>query len=113
MQAMTRTSSVTLSLAIFCFVALAVGAVANPVKFLPDGIHRVALSIPDMECAACCSNIRVELGRVKGVRGVKVDDAHRIVIVRFDPAQTSVKALQDAIRKANLDSAPIDEPNHP
>lgn len=88
-------------------------AQAGPAKVLPDGTHRVRLSIPEMECSVCCSNVRLELMRVKGVREVSLDEAHRIAVVRFHPAQTSVPALVAAVKKANLDATPVDEPNRP
>lgn len=108
-----RCIPITVLVAICCGLALGASAFADVVKRMPDGTCCVTLSIPEMECSVCCSNVRAELGKVKGVREVRLDVALRRATVRFEPARTSVKALQAALARLNMDSAPVDEPTRP
>lgn len=53
----------------------------------------------DLHCAGCVSKVEKNIAFEKGVKDLVCDLDHKTVTVTFDPAKTSVEALQKAFAK--------------
>lgn len=60
----------------------------------------VTLSVPEMTCAACPTNVKRALVRVDGVKSVEVREKVREAVVKFDTSKASVDDLIDTIALA-------------
>lgn len=61
-----------------------------------------------MHCASCARIIELSLKKVEGVGQVNVNFASEKALVAFDPQQTSIKDLTDAVSKAGYGAQEID-----
>ena len=70
-----------------------------------DGGERIDVPITGMSCAACARRIETELDRVPGVRRAGVNLATSRVTVEYDPDQSSVRGLLEAIQRTGYGTA--------
>jgi P-type Cu+ transporter len=70
----------------------------------------VTLPIEGMTCASCVRRIEKALNKVEGVREASVNLATEKAHVLFNPAQTSVDAMRDAVEKAGYKVAASEQP---
>lgn len=59
----------------------------------------VTLNVPEMDCAGCAVGVKLVVGKIDGVRDVKVDLEGRTAEVAFDPSKTNPQAIADAITR--------------
>ncbi len=64
------------------------------------------LAVEGMTCAACAGRVERSLERLPNVQA-QVNLATETATVRFEPSETSVDALVDAVRWAGYDATPI------
>ncbi len=64
----------------------------------------VRFPIEGMTCTSCVSHITKAVRKVEGVEVVKVDLGSDSATVGFDPAQTSLTAIAEAIRRAGYEA---------
>ena len=62
----------------------------------------VRLQVENMTCAACPIAVRTAMGRVPGVKDVKVDLESKTATVVFDDAQATVDNIAEASRLAGF-----------
>jgi mercuric ion binding protein len=62
----------------------------------------VRLHVENMICAACPVAVRAAIGRVPGVKEVKVDFGDKTAIVVFDDAKAAAEDLAEASRLAGF-----------
>ncbi|MCE9565874.1 MAG: cadmium-translocating P-type ATPase [Planctomycetes bacterium] len=67
--------------------------------------ERVDFSISGMSCAACARRVEQGLGRAPGVRKASVNFATNKATVEYDPKQTGVRPLLDAVRDVGYEPA--------
>ena len=60
----------------------------------------VTLSVPDMTCAACPTNVKRVLVRMDGVKTVEVRVDVREAVVKYDNSKASVEDLIDMVALA-------------
>lgn len=60
----------------------------------------VTLSVPDMSCPACPTNVKRALVRVDGVKNVEIRGDIREAVVRYDNNKASVDDLIDMVALA-------------
>ena len=60
----------------------------------------VTLSVPDMMCAACPTNVKRALARVDGVKTVELRQSTREAVVKYDTNKASVEDLMDMVALA-------------
>ncbi len=65
--------------------------------------EHVRFPIDGMTCTSCVAHITKAVRKVPGVESVKVDLGSDSAAVAFDPAQTSLTAIDRAIREAGYD----------
>jgi copper chaperone CopZ len=63
-------------------------------------VRTVVLDVQGMECEACASTVQAALARTKGVQKAVVSKPKNQATVTFDPKQTSVPKLIDAVKNA-------------
>lgn len=61
------------------------------------------IGIEGMSCGGCVASVERALKALPGVSDVKVDLAARNATVDFDPAQTDLTQLKQAIEEAGYD----------
>ena len=64
----------------------------------------VTLEVPGMFCATCPFIVRKSLEALSGVIGAKASNETKTVIVTYDPAKVTTKALREATKKAGYPS---------
>ncbi|WP_284014460.1 heavy metal translocating P-type ATPase [Halobaculum litoreum] len=96
--------------------AAVVAAVEAAGYDVADDLESVTLSVPEMDCASCANKVTGALERADGVREVDTRPTVGDVVLRYDPAATSLEALVAAVESAgyevvstSLDDAPADE----
>lgn len=62
--------------------------------------------IANMTCALCPVTVKAAMGKVKGVKSVKVDFAARSAHVVYDPGQTNAAAIAAASKEAGYPATP-------
>jgi Cu+-exporting ATPase len=65
--------------------------------------EHVRFPIEGMTCTSCVSHITKAVRRIEGIETVKVDLGSDSATVGFDPAQTSLTAIAEAIREAGYE----------
>jgi copper chaperone len=60
-------------------------------------IESVVLTVTDMKCGGCETNITGKLGAINGVISVKASCKDQVVSVEYDTEKTSLDAIKDAI----------------
>jgi len=73
---------------------------------------RSRLDVEGMHCASCVNRIETALTRTPGVVEANVNLATRQATVSYDPSACSVDALQEAVRDAGYDAAPVESAAH-
>ena len=53
-----------------------------------------------IRCGGCANNVKVVLGKLRGVRGVAVDPVTKRVTVDFDDAAVTAEAIADRLAQA-------------
>lgn len=71
------------------------------------GERNVALSVPDMSCAACPITVRKSLERVDGVIEARVSFEDLTAMVTYDPAMTDVAQLIEATTNVGYPSTVV------
>lgn len=69
-------------------------------------MQTIQLKIGGMTCGGCSGSVKRVLEAVTGVSEAQVDLAGAQASVTFDPAQTNVAQLVDAVENAGFDAAP-------
>jgi copper chaperone CopZ len=64
---------------------------------LPNGLHRVVVSVEGLSCGACEIPVRHALRKVEGVKSIEVSAATKTATVDFEPAKTDSEQLIAAI----------------
>lgn len=67
-------------------------------------LGRIELPVSGLTCANCAQSVERVLGAVNGVKQAKVNLAGRRAFVDYDPNQTTIQALHDAIKSAGYRS---------
>ncbi len=65
------------------------------------------LSVTGWHCGGCSSKTEAAFRKVKGVKKVEADADKNTVTVAYDDGQTTLKALQDAIKSVGFESKPV------
>jgi len=102
---------------IFLTLALGLALVAcnkseNETAKTDDGATQIAaanaqqvdIKVPTIQCNSCVGNVEDVLTAVDGVSTVKIDLGTKIAQASFDPAKTSLVALEKAIALAGYDA---------
>lgn len=82
---------------------LAAAAIAPPLQPAASAqaaVETETFAIENMTCALCPLTVRKAMQDVPGVSSVKVDFDAKQAIVTYDPALTTVAAIEDASTKA-------------
>lgn len=61
-------------------------------------IEKVILDIVGMRCASCAIGIELTLGKIKGIKSVKVSLFEKIAIVEYDQLTVSISDLEKVIK---------------
>jgi mercuric ion binding protein len=76
--------------------ALSLFAVGGVLSGAPLAEERVVtLSVPDMTCPACVTNVKRALSRIDGVHKVEINATALQAVVTFDDSRTNADALVD------------------
>ncbi len=67
-------------------------------------VQQVDIKVPSVQCNSCVGHVEDALTAVEGVSSVKVDLSTKVAQASFDPAQTSLAALEKAIALAGYDA---------
>lgn len=65
----------------------------------------VALVVENMTCALCPITVRTAIGRVAGVKDVRVDFENKTAVVVFDDAEATTQDIMEASRQAGYPAA--------
>jgi len=65
-------------------------------------IESVVLTVTDMKCGGCETNVTGKLEAINGVLKVKASHKDKEVSVEFDTEKTSVDIIKDAITDAGF-----------
>ncbi|MCI0516085.1 heavy metal translocating P-type ATPase, partial [candidate division KSB1 bacterium] len=76
------------------------GIGASNVPRIPLKMRRVALPVGDMSCASCALTVEKALQTVPGVNSAQVNFANHQAQVRFDPQQTNLAEIANAVTTA-------------
>jgi Cu+-exporting ATPase len=68
----------------------------------------VGIAVTGMDCASCVSHVQRAIDKVPGVQAASVNLARGRATVRFDPKQTDVAHIADAITRSGYPSKPED-----
>jgi copper chaperone len=60
-------------------------------------IESVVLTVMDMKCGGCETNIMDKLGLINGVISVKASSKDNVVSVEYDTEKTSLDIIKDTI----------------
>ena len=63
------------------------------------------IKVTGMSCAHCVAHVEKAVAALKGVKSVKVDLASSMMSVQFDPGQTGVPAISQAVKEAGYGTA--------
>jgi len=66
--------------------------------------QQVDIKVPTIQCNSCVGNVEEALIAVDGVSSVKIDLGAKVAQASFDPAKTSLAALEKAITLAGYDA---------
>ena len=67
-------------------------------------VQQVDIKVPTIQCNSCVGHVEDALTAVEGVSKVKVDLKTKVAQASFDPAKTSLAALEKAISLAGYDA---------
>jgi len=67
-------------------------------------VQQVDIKVPTIQCNSCVGHVEDALTAVDGVSGVKIDLDAEVAHASFDPAKTSLAALEKAITLAGYDA---------
>lgn len=70
-------------------------------------IETIEIATEGEDCDECVRKLREPLGKIAGVKDVKVDTKRERVIVTFDARKTHAPDLHDAILKSGYKPAPV------
>jgi periplasmic mercuric ion binding protein len=70
--------------------------------------QNVALSVPDMSCAACPITIKKVLSKIDGVIQIEVSAETRQALVTYDDTKTHVQALTAATANVGFPSPVVE-----
>ena len=62
--------------------------------------REITLSVPDVSCEHCVKTIDGALGALPGVDAVNVDLASKTVSLRYEPAQITMKRIEETLDDA-------------
>jgi copper chaperone len=65
-------------------------------------IETVILTVTDMKCGGCETNITGKLGAINGVVSVKASFKDKVVSIEYDAEKTSLDAIKGAITGAGF-----------
>jgi copper chaperone CopZ len=83
---------------------LAVSLLAPAAAFAKDATS--TFNVSGWHCGSCSSKTEAALKKVKGVKTVTADSDKGTVVVAYDDAKTSEKALQAAIKSSGFEGTP-------
>ena len=67
-------------------------------------VQQVDIKVPSVQCNSCVGHVEDALTAVEGVSSVKIDLSTKVAQASFDPAKTSLAALEKAIALAGYDA---------
>ncbi|KAJ2354639.1 Cu(2+)-transporting P-type ATPase, partial [Coemansia sp. RSA 2618] len=77
----------------------------------PDGLrHSAVLGVHGMTCQSCVRSIKSVLGDMAGISSVEISLEDEQAAVEWDPAQTDVHSVAEAIDNCGFDVDPVDRP---
>lgn len=62
----------------------------------------VSINVTGMKCGGCENTVNTALTAIAGVLSVKASHVDKCVEVEFDPAETDLDAIEDAITEAGF-----------
>lgn len=68
-----------------------------------NDVQKKTLPVIGMSCAGCAANVQKALRQQKGIRRADVNFANKIANIEFNPTETSLMQLQNAVRSAGYD----------
>lgn len=77
------------------------------------GLSQIALTIPDMGSDHCAGIIKTSIGRLDGIREVKINLAAHRAVVRFDPGKVVSGQVRKVVERAGYDVASVSEKGGP
>ena len=69
-------------------------------------VAEATLLVDGMDCASCVNHVTKAAGKVEGVQACEVNLATGRAVVRFDPRQTSARAVADAVTASGYPAQP-------
>jgi len=67
-------------------------------------LAQVDIKVPTIQCNSCVANVEAALKEVEGVNSSKTNLQAKITQVSFDPAKSSLAAMEKAIAMAGYDA---------
>ena len=67
-------------------------------------MENITLQVGGMTCCGCAATLKQVLENVSGVANADVNWAENSAAVSFDPAQTNIATLKQAIENAGFDA---------
>jgi copper ion binding protein len=79
-------------------------ATKNGSAQLAASMQQIDIKVPTIQCNSCVAHVEDALSAVDGVSAVKIDLKTKIAQASFDPAKTSLAAIEKAISLAGYDA---------
>jgi copper chaperone CopZ len=79
----------------------------NPERADHEIIEKIVIATEGEDCDECVRKLREPLGKIDGVKDVKVDTRRERVVVTFDARKVHPPDLHDAILKSGYKPAPF------
>lgn len=87
------------------------GAEATAARPSPT-ISTAALTVDGMTCASCSLAVRTALGRLDGIRDVRVNVGAKRTVIEYEPARVTPQQLVDAVNRLGYRASLVPEGLH-
>lgn len=79
---------------------------ANPHDAQADGNVTAVINVGGMHCGGCSGKVKAALLALPGVSSAEVSHIKGTAVVSYDPAQTSIGALGEAVKASGYSVSP-------
>lgn len=62
-------------------------------------MNTIHITIENLKCHGCAATIRKEVGKIKGVEGVTVDNDHSVVTIHYEGDEAVILTCREKLRK--------------
>jgi copper chaperone CopZ len=70
-------------------------------------MRRIGLRVVGVPCATCLIPVREALKRLEGVKNVGANYAVDLILVDYDPSDTSAEEIVETVRKKGYAAVPV------